>query len=53
MWEYYLAMAEAAFRFDTVVIFQIQLARRRDAVPLTRNYIQAAEEKLKGIEAAA
>ena len=53
MWEYYLSMAEAAFRFDTVVIFQIQLAKRNDVVPLTRNYIMTDEERLKAIEAAA
>ena len=53
MWEYYLAMAEAAFRFDTVVVFQIQMAKRRDAVPRTRDYIAAEEDRLKGIEIAA
>ena len=53
MWEYYLAMAEAAFRFDTVVVFQIQMAKRRDAVPRTRDYIAAEEDRLKAIEIAA
>ncbi len=52
MWEYYLSMAEAAFRFDTVVIFQIQLARRNDIVPLTRDYIMADKARLKAIETA-
>jgi len=50
MWEYYLAMGEAAFRHDTVVVFQIQLAKRNDVVPLTRNYIMADEQRLKTIE---
>lgn len=38
MWEFYLAGAELAFRHDNQVVFQIQLAHRPDAVPLTRDY---------------
>jgi cyclopropane-fatty-acyl-phospholipid synthase len=39
MWEFYLAGSEIAFRSQGHVVFQIQLARRIDAVPLTRDYI--------------
>jgi len=39
MWEYYLVISEAAFRHGDHFVFQIQLAKRRDAVPLTRDYI--------------
>lgn len=39
MWEFYLAGAEAAFREGDLVVFQVQLAKDRDAVPLTRDYI--------------
>ena len=39
MWEYYLAASEVAFRCLGLVVFQIQLAKRQDAVPLTRDYI--------------
>jgi cyclopropane-fatty-acyl-phospholipid synthase len=39
MWEYYLVLSEAAFRYGDHFVFQIQLAKRRDAVPLTRDYI--------------
>ena len=39
MWEFYLAASEVAFRHLGLVVFQIQLARRQDAVPLTRNYL--------------
>jgi len=39
MWEFYLAGAIMAFRHDDHAVFQIQLARRRDAAPLTRDYI--------------
>jgi len=39
MWEYYLAASEVAFRHLNSVVFQIQLAKRQDAVPLTRDYL--------------
>ncbi len=39
MWEFYLAGAEMAFRHIGHVVFQIQLAKRIDAVPLTRDYM--------------
>ncbi|GLS17439.1 replicative DNA helicase [Labrys miyagiensis] len=44
MWEYYLAAAEVAFRCEDLVVFQIQLARRNDTLPLTRDYIGRAEQ---------
>jgi cyclopropane-fatty-acyl-phospholipid synthase len=50
MWEYYLAMSEAAFRFENVVVFQLQIAKRQDDVPLTRDYIQKAESRLRALE---
>ena len=40
MFDFYLAGAEAAFRQDTLVVFQLQLARRRETVPPTRDYIE-------------
>ena len=46
MWEFYLAGAEMAFRFDGQVVFQIQLAKKQDAVPLTRDYMVDAERAL-------
>ncbi len=39
MWEFYLAASEAGFRNGRTMVFQLQLAHRRDAVPLTRAYI--------------
>jgi cyclopropane-fatty-acyl-phospholipid synthase len=39
MWEFYLAGSEVAFRRQGHMNFQMQLARRVDAVPLTRDYI--------------
>jgi cyclopropane-fatty-acyl-phospholipid synthase len=42
MWRYYLVASEMTFRHGRQCVFQIQLARRQDAVPLTRDYIQDA-----------
>jgi cyclopropane-fatty-acyl-phospholipid synthase len=39
MWEFYLAGAIMAFRHDDHLVWQIQLSRKRDAVPLTREYL--------------
>ncbi len=39
MWDFYLSSAECAFRNLGHVVFQFQLARRQDAVPLTRDYL--------------
>ena len=39
MWEFYLAGAETAFRHQDHMVAQIQLARRQDAAPLTRDYM--------------
>ena len=51
MWEFYLSMSETAFRYQDIAIFQVQLARRQEAVPLTRDYIQQREAALKVREA--
>jgi cyclopropane-fatty-acyl-phospholipid synthase len=53
MWEYYLACCEAAFRYQDVAVFQVQCARRPDAVPLTRDYIAERMQVLRTREAAA
>jgi cyclopropane-fatty-acyl-phospholipid synthase len=50
MWECYLAMSESAFRWQDAVVFQVQLARRNDVVPLTRDYIAEREAALKEAE---
>lgn len=39
MWEFYLALSEAAFRWRDLVVFQFQLARDKEAVPLRRGYL--------------
>jgi cyclopropane-fatty-acyl-phospholipid synthase len=53
MWELYLAASETAFRYTGQVVFQIQLARRQDAVPLIRDYITAHENDRSNSLAAA
>ena len=39
MWDFYLAGCEIAFRYMNQMVFQLQIAKRQDAVPLTRDYI--------------
>jgi len=46
MWLFYLAGAATGFEHSSLVNFQLQLVRDRDAVPITRDYIQATESRL-------
>jgi cyclopropane-fatty-acyl-phospholipid synthase len=46
MWDYYLAASELSFRHGEHVVFQIQLAKRQDAAPLTRHYLYARNDAL-------
>lgn len=39
MWRYYLAASEQTFRHGPQDVFQFQLCRRADAVPITRDYL--------------
>lgn len=50
-WEYYLASSEAGFRFGELVVFQLQLCRRLDAVPITRDYVTDADDARLAIRA--
>ena len=43
MFEFYLCGAEIAFRREGHMVFQIQLAHRQTAAPLTRDYITQAD----------
>ncbi len=47
MWEFYLAGSEMAFRHDGEVVFQVQIARRQGAVPLTRDYMLEDERTMR------
>ncbi|MEJ2120236.1 MAG: cyclopropane-fatty-acyl-phospholipid synthase [Alphaproteobacteria bacterium] len=46
MWEFYLQGCEISFRYFNQMVFQIQIAKRQDAVPLTRDYITDWERSL-------
>ena len=39
MWEFYLVGSELTFRRMGHMVFQLQLAKHQDAVPLTRDYV--------------
>jgi cyclopropane-fatty-acyl-phospholipid synthase len=43
MWEFYLISSELCFRHQGLMVFQIQLAKRADAVPITRDYMTRFE----------
>ena len=43
MWEFYLISAETMFRTGAQMVFQMQLARTRDAALLTRDYMFETE----------
>jgi cyclopropane-fatty-acyl-phospholipid synthase len=46
MWDFYLTCCEMAFRHSDLMVFQIQLAKRVDAVPITRDYMSHWEDTL-------
>jgi cyclopropane-fatty-acyl-phospholipid synthase len=52
MWEFYLAASEMSFREQNMMVFQIQLTKRQDVVPITRDYIMAEEQRLREAESA-
>jgi cyclopropane-fatty-acyl-phospholipid synthase len=47
MWEFYLAASEAAFRYQGMMNFQIQIVKNQHALPITRTYMSQAEEALR------
>jgi cyclopropane-fatty-acyl-phospholipid synthase len=53
VWEYYLAGAEMGFRHQGLVVFQLQVAKRVDALPLTRDYMMPRPEVLEAPRRAA
>jgi cyclopropane-fatty-acyl-phospholipid synthase len=50
-WEFYLQGCEAAFRHSGLTVFQVQLAKQINAVPITRDYMFAEERRLMAGEA--
>jgi len=47
MWDFYLAGSEATFRVDGLVVFQVQVAKRLDALPITRDYMVDDERTMR------
>ncbi|MBV1691759.1 cyclopropane-fatty-acyl-phospholipid synthase family protein [Novosphingobium sp. G106] len=52
MWQFYLVGAEQSFRGAGMVNFQIQSVKRRDAVPITRDYIIHEAARLSALDEA-
>jgi len=50
MWEFYLAASEMSFREQNLMVMQIQLTKRQDVVPMTRDYISHEENRLAAAE---
>ncbi|MFM9978419.1 MAG: class I SAM-dependent methyltransferase [Sphingomonadaceae bacterium] len=48
MWQFYLAGAATSFEGGSMCNFQVQYARRRDTLPITRNYMAVAEGQYRG-----
>ena len=47
LWTYYLAGAYTTFKFGGMVNYQLQFARDRDTLPITRDYMVEEERKLR------
>ena len=52
MWEFYLVAVEQSFYYWRQMVFQMQLAREQDAVPLTRDYMLDWERERLTVRAA-
>ncbi len=50
MWMFYLAAAASAFFHDGHMNVQIQMTRARDTLPLTREYMAAAEARYRAMD---
>ena len=50
MWEFYLISAEMMFRTGSQLVFQMQLARKRDAAPIVRDYITDTQRQYLALE---
>ena len=50
MWEFYLYGTEMMFRSGEQMVFHMQLAHKRDAVPITRDYMGDAQDRFRAWE---
>ena len=51
MWEFYLISAEMMFRTGSQLVFHMQLAKKRDAAPIVRDYITDLQRRYREMEA--
>ncbi|WP_443970232.1 class I SAM-dependent methyltransferase [Sphingobium sp. CR28] len=49
MWTFYLAASASGFRYGSQTIYQLQYARDRDTLPITRDYMAEAEARYRAI----
>jgi cyclopropane-fatty-acyl-phospholipid synthase len=49
MWTFYLAAAASGFRYGGQTIYQLQYARDRMTLPLTRDYMAEAEARYRAM----
>ena len=47
MWEMYLSSSEVGFRYQNLMVFQLQLTKNQGALPLTRDYLHDNERELR------
>ena len=52
MWELYFVICEMGFRYENLMVFQIQLSKSLETVPLTRDYMVDWERERAKTEAA-
>jgi cyclopropane-fatty-acyl-phospholipid synthase len=50
MWEFYLISAEMMFRTGSQLVFHMQLAKKRDAAPIVRDYITDLQREYQRVE---
>jgi cyclopropane-fatty-acyl-phospholipid synthase len=46
MWEFYLIASEYGFRYGGQMVFQIQMTRQQEVLPISRDYMATAEVDL-------
>jgi cyclopropane-fatty-acyl-phospholipid synthase len=52
MWQFYLAGAESSFIHGSLVNWQLQYVKRRDALPMVRDYLFEEEQRLRAADVA-
>ena len=50
MWEFYLISAEMMFRTGSQEVFHMQLAKKRDAAPIVRDYASDVQRRYEQVE---